>query len=33
MLRAASRVTVVRMALHNDTRSLIAMGTGTYIMG
>lgn len=32
-LRTGSRVAVTRMELHNDLDSLIAVGTGTYIVG
>ena len=33
VLRTGSRVAVTRMELHNDERNLIAVGTGTYIVG
>jgi uncharacterized protein (TIGR00369 family) len=33
VLRTGSRVAVTRMELHNDTGTLIAVGTGTYIVG
>lgn len=33
VLRAGSRVAVTRMELHNDDDKLIAVGTGTYIVG
>lgn len=33
IMRAGRRVTVTRMELHNDHDLLIAVGTGTYIMG
>jgi uncharacterized protein (TIGR00369 family) len=32
-MRAGRKVTVVRMELHNDQGLLIAVGTGTYIVG
>lgn len=32
-LRAGARVAVTRMELHNDERMLIAVGTGSYIIG
>ena len=32
-LRTGNKVTVTRMELHNDEDVLIAVGTGTYIMG
>jgi uncharacterized protein (TIGR00369 family) len=33
IMRAGNRVTVTRMELHNDKDLLIAVGTGTYIVG
>lgn len=33
IMRAGRRVTVTRMALHNDEDTLIAVGTGTYVVG
>ena len=33
VMRSGRKVTVVRMELHNDTDTLIAVGTGTYIVG
>lgn len=33
LLRSGSKVAVVRMELHNEQDTLIALGTGTYIMG
>lgn len=33
LLRTGSRVAVTRMELHNDEELLIAVGTGTYIIG
>ena len=33
VMRSGRKVTVVRMELHNDTDKLIAVGTGTYIVG
>ncbi len=33
LLRSGSKVAVVRMELHNEEDTLIALGTGTYIMG
>lgn len=33
IMRAGKRVTVTRMELHNDQDLLIAVGTGTYIVG
>lgn len=33
ILRTGSRVAVIRMELHNDEDLLIAVGTGTYIVG
>jgi uncharacterized protein (TIGR00369 family) len=33
IMRSGRKVTVVRMELHNDTDKLIAVGTGTYIVG
>jgi len=33
VLRAGSRVAVSRMELHNDEQTLIAVGTGTYMVG
>jgi len=33
LLRSGSKVAVVRMELHNEKDTLIALGTGTYIMG
>ena len=33
VLRTGSRVAVTRMELHNNERNLIAVGTGTYIVG
>lgn len=33
LLRTGSRVAVTRMELHNDSDLLIAVGTGTYIVG
>jgi uncharacterized protein (TIGR00369 family) len=32
-LRTGSRVAVTRMELHNEAETLIAVGTGTYIVG
>jgi len=32
-MRAGRRVSVTRMELHNDQDVLIAVGTGTYIVG
>lgn len=32
-MRTGNKVTVVRMELHNDIEKLIAVGTGTYIVG
>ena len=32
-LRAGRRIAVTRMELHNDSGSLIAVGTGTYSIG
>jgi len=32
-LRAGNKVAVVRMELHNDEEVLIAVGTGTYLIG
>ena len=33
LLRSGSKVAVVRSELHNEKDTLIALGTGTYIMG
>lgn len=33
ILRTGSRVAVTRMELHNEEQTLIAVGTGTYIVG
>lgn len=33
IMRAGNKVAVVRMALHNDEDVLIAVGTGTYMVG
>lgn len=33
LLRSGSKVSVVRMEMHDDQDTLIALGTGTYIMG
>jgi uncharacterized protein (TIGR00369 family) len=33
VLRTGSRVAVTRMEFHNDEGKLIAVGTGTYIVG
>jgi len=33
ILRKGSKVAVTRMELHNDEKKLIAVGTGTYIVG
>ncbi len=33
IMRSGKKVTVVRMELHNDRDDLIAVGTGTYIVG
>jgi uncharacterized protein (TIGR00369 family) len=33
IMRAGRKVTVIRMELHNDQDLLIAVGTGTYIVG
>jgi len=33
LLRSGSKVAVVRMELHNEEDTLIALGTGTYMMG
>ncbi len=33
VLRTGTRVAVTRMELHNDTDSLIAVGTGAYVVG
>jgi len=33
VLRTGNKVTVTRMELHNEDDTLIAVGTGTYIMG
>ena len=33
LLRSGSKVAVVRMELHDEKDTLIALGTGTYIMG
>jgi len=33
LLRSGSKVAVVRMELHNEDDTLIALGTGTYMMG
>ena len=33
IIRAGNKVTVVRMELHNDEEQMIAVGTGTYIVG
>ena len=33
IIRAGNKVTVTRMHLYNDSNSLIAVGTGTYIVG
>ena len=33
IMRAGRRVTVTRMELHNDEYKLIAVGTGTYVVG
>jgi len=33
IMRTGLRVAVIRMQLHNDKKSLIAVGTGTYIVG
>lgn len=33
ILRSGRKVAVVRMELHNDSGDLIAVGTGTYIVG
>ena len=33
LLRSGSKVAVVRMELHNENDTLIALGTGTYMMG
>jgi len=33
IMRAGRRVTVTRMELHNDDGTLIAVGTGTYVVG
>jgi uncharacterized protein (TIGR00369 family) len=33
IMRAGRRVSVTRMALYNDQEILIAVGTGTYIVG
>lgn len=33
LLRSGSKVAVVRMELHDDKDTLIALGTGTYMMG
>jgi acyl-coenzyme A thioesterase PaaI-like protein len=32
-LRSGRKVAVVRMELHDDKDTLIALGTGTYMMG
>ena len=32
-MRTGNRVSVVRMELENDQKQLIAVGTGTYIVG
>jgi acyl-coenzyme A thioesterase PaaI-like protein len=33
VLRTGSKVAVTRMEMHNDQKTLIAVGTGTYIVG
>ena len=33
IMRTGNRVSVVRMELENDQKQLIAVGTGTYIVG
>ena len=33
VMRFGRKVTVARMELHNDLEKLIAVGTGTYIVG
>jgi acyl-coenzyme A thioesterase PaaI-like protein len=33
VLRSGSRVVVTRMEFHNDEGKLVAVGTGTYIVG
>ncbi len=33
LLRSGRKVAVVRMELHDDKDTLIALGTGTYMMG
>ena len=33
VMRSGRKVTVARMELHNDLEKLIAVGTGTYIVG
>jgi len=33
IMRNGKKVTVARMELHNDLEKLIAVGTGTYIVG
>ena len=33
IIRAGNKVTVVRMELHNNEEQMIAVGTGTYIVG
>ncbi len=33
LLRSGNKVAVVRMELHNEKDTLIALGTGTYMMG
>jgi acyl-coenzyme A thioesterase PaaI-like protein len=32
-MRTGRKVAVTRMELHNDERVLVAVGTGTYIVG
>jgi acyl-coenzyme A thioesterase PaaI-like protein len=33
VLRSGSRVVVTRMEFHNDEGTLVAVGTGTYMVG
>jgi uncharacterized protein (TIGR00369 family) len=33
IMRAGRKVAVVRMEMHNDTKLLVAVGTGTYMIG
>ena len=33
IIRAGNKVTVVRMEFHNNEEQMIAVGTGTYIVG